>query len=376
MTAPVRLSAYFFALFGQVGAFVSYFSLYMAGLGFSAGEIALVAAMPQLARVVAPVLWGWLADALNARRAILVFAAFAHLGSYLALYGVERPSAMAFLLLAMGLLTAGAGPLAEAITLSAIEGRAERYGPIRLWGSVGFIAAAFGTGAWLDRHETASLLDILVALAALTCISALLLPGGARTRVPHAAARLGAVLGRADVWAFFAACFCMTAAHGALYVFYSIYLESAGYSKTVIGALWTTGVLAEIVLFLRLAPLLRRFTLRAILVASFACAVARFLAIGWGVQSIAVLASAQLLHAATFGAFHSSAVAAVHRLFPGALEARGQALFSTVTYGMGAATGSLVAGWTWQALGPAASFTASALFAALGGAFVLWRVRV
>lgn len=375
MTAP-RLAAYFFTLFAQVGAYVSYFSLYLAARGFSAAEIALAAAMPQLARMAAPVFWGWLADVSGARRAIVVFAAFCHLACYLALFRTETAGAVAAVLLLMGLLTAGAGPLAEAITLSAIEGQAERYGPIRLWGSVGFIAAAFGTGAWLDRSEDASLLGVLVALAALTCVTALLLPAGTRPRAQASATRLGAVLARGNVLAFFAACFCMTAAHGALYVFYSIYLESAGYSKTVIGALWTTGVLAEIVLFLRLAPLLRRFTLRALLFASFACAVARFLAIGWGVESLAVLALAQLLHAATFGAFHASAVAAVHRLFAGPLEARGQALFSSVTYGMGAATGSLVAGLTWQTLGPAPSFAVSALFAALGGALVAWKVRV
>jgi PPP family 3-phenylpropionic acid transporter len=122
--------------------------------------------------------------------------------------------------------------------------------------------------------------------------------------------------------------------------------------------------------------LLRRFTLRGLLLASFACAVVRFLAIGWGIDSLAVLAAAQLLHAATFGAFHASSVAAVHRLFPGALEARGQALFSTVTYGMGAAAGSLVAGWTWDSLGPGFAFSVSALFGALGGGFIWWRVRV
>jgi PPP family 3-phenylpropionic acid transporter len=376
MTAPARLSAYFFALFSQVGAYASYFSLYLAARGFSAAEIAIAAAMPQLARMVAPVLWGWLADAWGRRRAIVAFAAFAHLLCYLALYRAEGLTAVALVLLAMGLLTAGAGPLAEAITLSTIEGRTERYGPIRLWGSVGFIAAAFGTGVWLDRHSVLGVLDILVGLSVLTCVAALLLPENARPRAHAAAARLGAVLARTDVLAFFAACFCMTAAHGALYVFYSIYLEAAGYSKTLIGALWTAGVLAEIALFLGLPRLLRRFSLRALLLGSFACAAVRFAAIGWGVESLAILAAAQLLHAATVGAFHASAVAAVHRLFPGPLEARGQALFSSVTYGMGAAAGSLIAGWTWVAFGPAASFTVSALFGGLGGALVLWRVRV
>ena len=129
-------------------------------------------------------------------------------------------------------------------------------------------------------------------------------------------------------------------------------------------------------LFLRLPQLLRRFTLRALLVASFACAAIRFLAIGWGVESLVVLAAAQLLHAATFGAFHASSVATVHRLFQGPLEGRGQALFSTVTYGFGLVAGSLLAGWTWGELGPAASFAVSAAFGALGGALVLWKVRV
>jgi PPP family 3-phenylpropionic acid transporter len=383
MLVPVRLAFFYFAFFAQAGAFVSYFSLFLAARGFSAAEIAAAVAMPQIARIVAPVFWGWLADWLDgtgavvaARRAIVVFAAFSYLGCYLALYLAQGPAAVALVLLVSGLLIAGAGPLAEAITLSALGGRAERYGPIRLWGSVGFIATVLGIGVWLDTHDVAGLLDMLVALSALTCVAALLLPGGAPERVQQAAARLGEVLARGEVRAFFAACFCMTAAHGAMYVFYTIYLETAGYSRTTIGVLWTLGVLAEIVLFLRLPQLLRRFTLRALLLASFGCAAIRFLAIGWGVESLAVLAAAQLLHAATFGAFHASSVAAVHRLFPGPLEARGQALFSMVTYGMGSAAGSLVAGWTWGALGPSASFAVSAFFGVLGGVLVWWRVRV
>ena len=376
MPVPVRLSLFYFAFFAQAGAFVSYFALFLAARGFSAGEIALAIAMPQLARIVAPVFWGWLSDRLDVRRAIVVLGAFGYLGCYLALYVAQGPAAVAAVLLALGLLTAGAGPLAEAITLSALEGRAERYGPIRLWGSIGFILTVFGIGVWLDAHDVAGLLDLLVALSALTCLAAIGLPGGAPARAQQAVLRLGEVLARGEVRAFFAACFCMTAAHGAMYVFYTIYLESAGYSKTTIGALWTLGVLAEILLFLRLPQLLRRFTLRALLAASFACAAVRFLAIGWGVESLAVLAAAQLLHAATFGAFHASSVATVHRLFPGPLEARGQALFSMMGYGLGSAAGSLVAGWTWGALGPSASFAVSAFFGALGGALVWWRVRV
>jgi PPP family 3-phenylpropionic acid transporter len=168
----------------------------------------------------------------------------------------------------------------------------------------------------------------------------------------------------------------MPVAHGAMYAFYSIYLEQVGYSKTQIGALWTLGVLAEVIAFLWLPRLMRRFSLHVLLVASFACAAVRFPAIGWGVGSLAVLAAAQLLHAATFGLYHATCLAAVHRLFPGRIEARGQALYSSLAYGVGGAAGVLLAGWTWEALGAAPSFALSGLFGALGGALVAWKVRV
>ena len=381
MPAQQRLAAFYFAFFAHAGVFVSYFSLYLAARGLDAAEIALAFAMPQLARIVAPALWGWLADTWGARydgaqRAIVVFSGFALLAGFCVLYFQEQAGAIALTLLAMSLLSAGAMPLIEALTFSLLEGRTGQYGPIRLWGSIGFILAVLGSGVWLDHYPAATLLDLLVWLAAGACAAALWLPRGGPPRAHGGETRLGAVLGRPEVLAFFAACVCMSAAHGALYVFYSIYLEAAGYAKTTIGVLLTLGVLAEIVLFLRLPRLLRRFSLRALLLACFACAVLRFPAIGWGIDSIALLAAAQLLHAATFGGFHSGSVAAVHRLFPGALESRGQALFSSLTYGLGGAVGSLTAGWSWQALGAAPSFALSAGFALAGGLLVAWKVRV
>jgi len=381
MTIAARLAAYYFAFFAHAGAYVSYFALYLAGRGMSAGEIAFAVAMPQAARIAAPALWGWLADAWGARyggarRAIIVFSAFAMLAGFIALPSLDDPRAIALLLLTMSLLSAGASPLVEAITFSAIEGRPGQYGPIRLWGSIGFILAVLGAGAWLDRAGASALTGILIGLAAATCAVALALPASVATRAQYTGERLGAVLRRPEVLAFFGACFCMNAAHGTLYVFYSIYLEGAGYSKTAIGALWTVGVVAEVLLFLRLPQLMRRFSLRALLLASLCCAVLRFPVIGWAVDSLALLAAAQLLHAATFGVFHAGSVAVVHRLFAGALAARGQAFYSSIAYGLGGAAGSLVAGWTWTGFGASASFAVSALFAAAGAVLVAWKLRV
>jgi PPP family 3-phenylpropionic acid transporter len=377
MTPSFRLSAYFGAYFLYAGAFVPYFALYLAARDFGAVEIAVVMAMPQLARVAAPTFWGWLADRSGAGRAIVIGSALVLVVGYPLIDAAEGVLAVALVMLAMSLLSAGALPIVEALTLSSLEGRGERYGPIRGWGSIGFIAGVLGTGMWLDTHAPRSLLGVVVVLAAVAlAVSVLLPPARVSVGAGGAEARLGDVLRRADVIALLAACSCMSAAHGALYGFFSLHAEALGYSKTAIGALWTLGVLAEIVVFLAWPQLARRYRLRVLLIASFLCAAARFAAIGWGTQVLALLIAAQLLHAATFGVFHAASVAAVHRLFTGRLQARGQTLYSSLSYGLGGGAGLLIAGWSWEALGPGLSFTLSAAFALAGAALVTWRVRV
>ncbi len=59
-----------------------------------------------------------------------------------------------------------------------------------------------------------------------------------------------------------------------------------------------------------------------------------------------------------------------------AVQARGQALFSSLCYGVGGTVGSLVAGATWQGLGPSLSFTVGSVFALAGAGLVAWKVRI
>lgn len=363
MPLSVRLSAFYFAHFAHGGIFIAYFPLYLAWRGLGAVEIAWVLALPQLARIVAPAAWGWLADRTGAQRAIVVFGCAAAVAGFAVLPFASGLAAIAWLVAATSLLSAGALPLVEAMTLASLAGQPGRYGPIRLWGSIGFIATVLAGGVWLDLQPVRSLPVALALLAALTLGVAFSLPQ-ARThateepRLPLRWTRpMLAVLG---------AGFCMAAAHGTMYAFLTLHLQGAGYSGTTIGVLWTLGVLAEIVVFLYLPALFRRYALSAILAASFLCAALRFIALGWFVEMLGVVVLAQLLHAASFGAFHAASVAAVHRVFPEGAQARGQALFSGVTYGAGGASGALAAGWAWAALGPGWAFSLSALLAAAG----------
>ncbi len=367
-----RFAAFYFAYFAYIGAYSPYIALYFDARGFTAPQIALILALPHIARIFVPAFWGWLADRTGWRRAIVVASCVSTVAGFpLLAFARDIPEVLAVFGL-MGLFSAGALPIVEAMTLASIAGQPGRYGPIRLWGSLGFVVAVLGTGALLDASPAAMLIPVIVVLAfgALACAVALPVP---RVRAPegNSAPFLGLLL-RADIVGLFMACFCMTVAHGALYTFYTLYLVEHGYSKSLAGLLWTLGVLAEIAVFAWLPALMRRFALREILIASFLAAGLRFVAIGWGIESVAVLAGAQLLHGATFGTFHAASVAAVNRVFVGVSQVRGQAIYTSFAYGLGGSAGALLAGLAWEPLGAAWTFTISSGFG-LAGAALVWR---
>jgi PPP family 3-phenylpropionic acid transporter len=259
------------------------------------------------------------------------------------------------MLVAMALLAffwSAALPLVETVTFDHLRDEPGRYSRIRLWGSIGFIVAVMGTGALLDHLPLSS---AAVGDRRHAGRHSGLRAGGSRGGVAwigrRSAVPVATILRQARVRALFAACFLMSAAHGALYVFYSIHLADHHYSKFLVGCLWSLGVLAEIGSSFSWRPCCAALACGTILLLSFAAAVLRFLMIGWGVEWLSVIVLAQLLHGLTFGAYHAAAIAAVNRWFPGRCQARGQALYSSISFGAGGLLGSLLSGWTWERLG-------------------------
>ena len=357
----LRLSAFYFAFFAYAGLYVAYFPLYLAHRGLGAAEIATVLAIPPLTRIFVPAAWGWIADRTGAHRAIVAFSCAVTVAGFAAMPFTQQ---IALVIALISVLGNGGLPLVEAITMASLGGQSGRYGPIRLWGSISFLLVVLAGGALLDYQPVSALPAGMALLMAAAFAVALTLPSAK----PSASRERVALRVSPAAWALLAAGFCNAVAHGALYAFLSLHLEALGYSATMIGVLWTLGVAAEIVVFFYLPQLFRRFPLPAILAASLAAGVVRFLAIGWLAGELWIVLLAQLLHAATFGSFHAASVALVHRLFPEHAQARGQTLLSSVGYGAGAAAGLLLAGWAWEAGGAAMAFSASAL-ACLAGVF-------
>ena len=374
MARPIHLnlSAFYFFYFAYLGAFAPFFALYLTSVGMTAVEIGVLMALPQLTRILAPHLWGWLADHTGRRIGVVRISGAAGMIAFLGVFTGDSFALLFVVLFAMMFFWSAALPLVEATTLSKLGDDTARYGRIRVWGSVGFIAAVVAVGYLIDATGAHSVLWVIAGLMAGMLLLSFTL-AEARPE-PHESDDLPVwqIVRKPAVLAVIGASALMAAAHGPYYTFYTIHLVDHGYSKSAAGWLWALGVICEIGIFIWMSRLYRAFTLRSILIASTLLAALRFVVIGWGADSIVLLLAAQTLHAASVGSFHAAAIGVVHKLFRGRHQARGQAIYGSLAYGLGGTAGGLASGYAWGGLGPALTFTLAAGCGLLAAA-VLWR---
>lgn len=364
-----RLSTIYFFYFAVLGVLVPYFGLYLKSLGFTPVEIGSLMAILMLSRIVAPNVWAWIADHREGRLAVIRLSSLAAAASFLGVFFGTRFGWLALVMLAFSFFWHASLPVLEVLTLNHTGTRPGAYGRVRLWGSLGFIAAVLAVGPVLDAFGPWWVLPTLAVLLAAIFAATLILPEtriAARTAPPDPFLK---TVFKPQIFAFLLACLLMQVSHGPYYTFYSIYLEGYGYSKALIGFLWALGVICEIGVFLAMPRLLARYALRQVLLASFAAAAVRWLLIGFFPESLAWLLLAQTLHAATFGSFHAAAMQMVHRFFTGRHQHRGQAVYSTASFGIGGVMGSFYSGYTWEALGPGPSYAIAS--AAAASAFLI-----
>ena len=361
-----RLSRFYFIYYFFVGAFVPYWGLYLKSEQFSPADIGILMSLFQISRIFAPNFWGWLADHTGKRAQWIKLTAFLGLCGFTAVFWAHGFYWFFFVMAALSLFTSSTLPLAESLTLAHLATTNGHYSRIRMWGSLGFIVAAVILGYLIDFTGIRSLLWFLLAVQMTLFALTYTLPDAKVEPHAHDHFSIWQVIKQPNVLALLIGCALMVTAHGVLYNFYSIYLSEHGYSKGMIGLLWSVGVICEIGIFMLMPKIMARYSLKTILLISLVLAVVRFTMIGIAVDNIVLLVLAQTLHAATFGSFHAASVEVITQFFNGRHQAKGQAIYNSVAYGIGGTIGGVAGGYALQYLGGQKTFMLAAIFPLLG----------
>lgn len=363
--------------------FNPYLPLWLKSLGLDVVLISVLCSVQAATRMFAPYAWGALSDRTGERAKLMRWGAVLALLASGGLWFQGGAAWLGVVLLLIYVQTSGMMPMTEAAVAHVVTHNGvfstKLYGRVRLWGSLGFMLAVMAAGAWYE-HVGMGSFPLIVTLSLLALVvSAFQMPD---VKEVHAASAQPAmpmtpVLAQPVVRWFFASVFFHILSHMGIYSFFSLYMDSLGYSKTMIGVLWAVSVTVEIGWFFTQSRWMPRLSLSAWLVLC-----AGVMALRMGVTAslasmLWLLMLMQALHALTFAAHHSACIALVSHHFPGRLRGRGQALYIIVGYGVPGVVGGLVGGQLSARWGLASVFWATSAMAvyALLCAVKVWRLN-
>ncbi len=352
----VRVAFYFGAIFLLVGSYTPYFPVWLDWRGMSETEISLIFATPLVVRIAFTPAISFAADRLGDPRRILVALSWGTLLTLAALGWTSGFWSIFALSVVFALFWTSVIPLTETVAMDGVKRAGLDYGRMRLWGSLTFILASSGGGLVLERWGSPSALGLLVGAALVLVAGAHLLPrprGHGRLEAATSPPRIrladaAALLRSGPFLLFLAATSAIQAGHGVYYTFATLHWRVLDIPDSTIGALWATGVIAEIVLFAWSGWAVARLGPGRLILLGALAAVLR-----WAVMALdpplAVLFPLQVLHAFTYGTAHLGAIHLIARTVPAPLSATAQGLYASVTSGLAMGGAMALAGPLYRA---------------------------
>jgi PPP family 3-phenylpropionic acid transporter len=360
----LAFAGFYGAVFLALGIYMPFWPLWLGHRGLDAASIGLVLALAAWIRVAVLPLLGFLSDRLGRPKAALVGLALGAVALFLAFPAASGLAALAAVQVAFALAFHALVPLGESRAMAAAtEGRLD-YGRTRLWGSLTYIAGSLGAGLLVSGRSPDLVYWLVLAALVATLGASAVLPAPAR-RAGQAGSRVRAgdvarLLRDRGFLLFLAAAGLLQGSHAVYYGFSALHWRAAGYSEAAVGWLWAVGVGAEVLLFLRSAPLVARLGPGGLLALAAGGGILRWVTLAL-TSDPAILTAAQSLHALTFGAAHLGAMHVVARSAPPGLAASAQALYAAISGGLIMGAAMILAGRLYQAQGAGAFLAMAAM---------------
>jgi len=356
------LSLFYFFYFAIIGVYIVFLPKVLSMLGYSPSEIGIIFAAGPLVRFLLPFAF---VKGLKLNNTTFNLATLIMLTSSISFYFcIDSFYGLLLSNIGLGMGLSVILPFVEVISLETMK--KERYGKIRLFGSIGFIFVALILVKYLSSAQIA--LNYLLAFASLTAVMAFTI---ARTTSanPKGFEQQTNDISLLSDWQLWLGLTLMQVGFGPFYNFFTIYETDHGISLDMTIYLWTFGVVAEIIMLFYQARFLRKNLLLILKITTLATAL-RWLLLFLFPQNLVMLFLSQLLHALSFALFHSAAISYLFYLYKH--KALAQQFFSGITYGLGGFVGALYAGYIYE-LFPRYLFLSSTFIALLASWFIyLW----
>lgn len=375
-------------LFSSIGIALPYLPVWYETIRhLSGGQISLLLASGMLVRVVTGPLLAAASESFSDRRIPLALAALATGCVWLAFpLAPDFPTLFLLTITAQVLFSLGP-PLLEAAAAQAtigqsansdgrsVEGttrtrRGPSYGMIRGMASLAFVTANVVGGLLLKRFGPEITLWMMAALVFAAAFAALGLapePNPPEHRAIPFRTRMQAALAllrTPQFGAFLLATGLIQAAHAFLYTFSTLIWQRNGHAPDVIGALWATGVAAEI-LFLALSGwVLARVKPEFLILLGGLLAVLRWIGMGFD-PPLAIAFLLQILHAGSFAVTHVGAVKFIAERLPVRDGPMAQTMIAGLGGGLIIGVLTLVSGPLYETIG-VRGYWAMAVVALLG----------
>lgn len=365
-----RAGMFYASVLGVLGTYLPFFPVWLRSIGVDAFWIGLITAVPSLSRFTVLPLITAAAERRQILRGTIVALAFLSAAGFAVIGLLHQP----FVILIVFALTACVwtplSPMTDGYTLKGLARHRFDYGPVRLWGSVAFIATALGCGWIADLIAPGHLIWIIVAVACVSaCIGLRLEPLERPVSRPAGLMRANALLRQPLFIAIMVTAALVQGSHGAYYGFASITWQANGLGGFTIAVLWSLGVIAEIAVF-ALSP---RFTISPALTVAIGAAGA---SLRWLITAqeppLAVLAVVQLMHGLSFGMTHIGTVWLLARSVPHHVLASAQG-YLAAALGIASGASLILSGAIYARVGQDVYYAMAAM--AIAGFVVMMSVR-
>jgi MFS transporter, PPP family, 3-phenylpropionic acid transporter len=336
-------SIYYFLYYGAISILFPFLALFYQGQGLTGAQIGLLAAIAPIISFFGAPLWTGAADASHRHK---LAALLSTLGVVIVTFIFPRLASFGGLLLMISLFAffnAPTGSLVDSAVLALLGDRKERYGRIRMWGTVGYGIVAPFAGSLIGRLglKWAFWGYAILMLASLLVITRIPFRQGHSNGSFRGGMRL--LFANRSWMLFLVMVFIAGVGMATINNYLFVYLQSLGASKTLMGFALTVSTLSEIPALFFSDRLLRRFGARGVLIIAMTTIGLRLVGYSLTTQPWVVLLI-QLCHGLTFAAIYTAGVQYAYQIAPPGMQATTQGMFSGTLMGFGSAAGGLLGG--------------------------------